>query len=151
MSKDHGDRAEAYVVARIRCPNCKARLFRLPQSFPMYDVQCSKCLFRAQVKSASCKPKSQIFGGGWSMMEKNLRTGHFVPPLIVTFRWRSSKGATRHVVMFFPFLTRENLRKRTRSDNGSHPGYKEFNYVNLLRDDVPRRVLQGKLPAKSSD
>jgi hypothetical protein len=133
-------------VARVRCPNCKAKLFRLPPSFPMYDVQCSKCVFRAQVKSALCKPKSQIFGGGWSMMEKNTRTGQFVPPLIVNFRWRRPSGSAGQVVVFFPFLTKDNLKPRVRSESGSHPGYKEFNYVNLLDDQVPKIVLQGHLP-----
>ena len=45
---------------------------KLPAGYPIYDVQCTACAFRAQVKSANSKPKNEIFGTGWDIMEKTL-------------------------------------------------------------------------------
>lgn len=136
-----GRAGEADIVRLIRCPNCGCRLMPLPRSYPLYDVQCTGCLFRAQVKTNNCKPKSRIFGSGWDILSKNRRAGHLVPPLIVNFKWVEG-GRKRRRVMFFPFLSTSNLQPRVRSKRGQRPQYKEFNYVGLLDETTPRVVLR---------
>jgi len=64
LRKSRGDQGEDEVVQKVKCPNCRSKLMKLPPSFPLYDVQCTRCLFRAQIKSARCKPKNEIFGAG---------------------------------------------------------------------------------------
>jgi hypothetical protein len=99
-------------------------------------------MFRAQVKTVRfAPPKDQIFGAGWDVLEKTLKTGQLIPPLLVNFQW--SAGATtraRQEVHFFPFLTKDNVRKRQRSEGGQRPGYREFNYVGLLKAPQIRLV-----------
>jgi len=114
---------------------------KLPSSFPLFDVRCVRCLFRAQVKTARCKPKGEIFGAGWSILEKNLKAGHMIPPLIVNFQWKDRSRRIARKVFFFPFLTQQNIRKRQRSKHGRRPEYKEFNYIGLLDKNVPHKVL----------
>lgn len=106
----------------------------LPVGFPLFDVQCTRCMFRAQVKTARCAPpKDQIFGAGWDVLEKTRKTGQLIPPLLVNYQWQdASTGQARHEIYFFPFLTSCNIRRRQRSLDGQRPGYKEFNYVGLL-------------------
>jgi hypothetical protein len=140
-SHDSGQKGESEIVRDVGCPNCGARLMKLPSSFSLFDVQCVRCLFRAQVKTARCKPKGEIFGAGWSILEKNLKAGHMIPPLIVNFQWKDRAHRIRRMVYFFPFLTSDNIRRRQRSKRGKRPGYKEFNYVGLFDDNVPRKLL----------
>jgi DNA-directed RNA polymerase subunit RPC12/RpoP len=140
LARRRGEQGERDIIAKVKCPHCRSRLMQLPPSFPIYDVQCTRCLFRAQVKSARTKPKGELFGGGWEIMEKSLRAGQLVPPLIVNFRWRA-KGKSCQAIYFFPFISKANMRPRTRSRRGRRPGYREFNYVNLLKDNVPRISL----------
>jgi hypothetical protein len=140
-SKQEGNKGETEVVKKVPCPNCGSKLMKLPVSYPLFDVQCTKCLFRAQIKTNNCKPKDQIFGAGWDIMDKNLRTGQLIPPLIVNFKWKEGQKQKR-TVLFFPFLTKKNLRAKTRSQNGSRPGYREFNYIGLMSDNIAKIVLK---------
>ena len=48
-----GDIGEKEVVDLVPCPNCKKSLMQLPSNYPLYDVQCEGCSFRAQVKYLS--------------------------------------------------------------------------------------------------
>jgi len=91
-------------------------------------------MFRAQIKTLRCAPlKDQIFGAGWDILEKTLKSGHLIPPLLVNFQWSDeAPGKNQQEVYFFPFLTLDNLKRRQRSNDGAHPNYKEFNYVGLL-------------------
>lgn len=144
MARSHesGTAGEIEVVEAIRCPNCRSPLMTLPPSFPLFDVQCTRCLFRAQVKTARCRPKAEIFGAGRDVLEKNCKAGHLVPPLIVNFQWVDKKTRrSKRKVYFFPFLTLCNLRFRIRSPEGARPGYREFNYVNLFDENVPKMLL----------
>jgi hypothetical protein len=138
---DSGAAGEREIVRKIPCPNCRRALMPLPRSFPLFDVQCTGCMFRAQVKTARCAPKDQIFGAGYEVLEKSLKAGQLLPPLIVNFRWTAQNGVKRQEVWFFPFLTRENIAPRTRSSEGHRPGYREFNYVGLKGENLPRRLL----------
>jgi len=136
-SGESGTKGEKDVVAAVGCPNCRSKLMLLPPGFPLFDVQCTRCMFRAQVKTVRAAPlKDQIFGAGWDVLEKTLKTGQLIPPLLLNFHWRDAAGDNRQEVYFYPFLTKDNVRKRQRSLTGLRPGYKEFNYVGLL--DVPQ-------------
>jgi len=74
-----GDVGEAEIVKLVPCPNCSKPLMSLPRNYPMYDVQCTGCTFRAQVKTNNSKPKSQIFGAGWDIIEKVMKAGFVIP------------------------------------------------------------------------
>ena len=146
MSKPHvsGAKGELEIINDYKCPNCNSKLLRLPASFPLFDVQCQRCLFRAQVKTTTdCAPKDQIFGAGWDILEKNLKAGHLIPPLIVIFNWQDKKTKKLNKkIFFFPFLTeKKNIHHRKRSHKGKRPGYPEFNYIGLRDETVPKMVL----------
>jgi DNA-directed RNA polymerase subunit RPC12/RpoP len=140
MSKNklHGDQGELDVVDLIPCPNCGKRLMGLPPNYPLYDIQCTGCSFRAQVKTNITKPKPIIFGAGWDIMEKVLKSGFMVPPLFVNFKW-NEKGRKKQEVRFYPFVPKGNLRKYQLSPRARRANYKMFNYVGL--DRLPYFVL----------
>lgn len=127
-----GDAGEQFVVERVRCPNCNHALQLLPASYPLFDVQCTACLFRAQVKSPGHKPTSRIRGAGWSILSGALRTGAPVPPLIANFQWNEG-GSVHREVRFYPFVPRAHLKPRALSTNPEHPRahYQMFDYVGL--------------------
>lgn len=144
---ESGQTGERDVVRLVRCPNCDSKLMRLPPQFPIYDIQCTRCLFRAQVKSVAGKPRDELFGGGYAIRERYKRTGGLPAPLIANFHWKE-RGVMRREVYFFPFLTDANIRRRRRSAESAHPGYREFNYFGLLGDQVARvRLLPKAVPA----
>ena len=61
-NKVNGDAGEQDVVDKVPCPNCGKKLMLLPPNYPMCDVQCTGCNFRAQIKTNRHKPMSEIFG-----------------------------------------------------------------------------------------
>ncbi len=63
-NKKAGDLGEKEVVEKVSCPNCGKRLMQLPPNYPLYDLQCSSCSFRAPVKTNKSKPKDEIFRAG---------------------------------------------------------------------------------------
>lgn len=132
----NGTAGERWVTKRVRCPSCRSKLMLLPPGFPLFDVQCTRCVFRAQVKSNRCKPRDQIFGAGWEILDRSLRTGQLVPPLLVNYEWSDkATGKERHEVWFYPFLTKANIRQQKLSKGA----FKQFNYVGL--DGAPRKRL----------
>ncbi len=96
-----GDMGEKEVVALVKCPNCGKKLMQLPKNYPLYDVQCEGCSFRAQVKTNNCKPKNIIFGAGWDIIEKVLKSGFLPPQLIVNFKWNEKKQE-KQLILFYP-------------------------------------------------
>lgn len=92
-NKDIGHSGELDVVEKVPCPNCGKRLMQLPPNYPLYDLQCTGCSFRAQVKTNNCKPKDVIFGAGWEIMDKVMKSGFTVPPLIANFSVESKEEA----------------------------------------------------------
>ena len=60
-NKESGDDGEKEVCGFVPCPNCGKKLMLLPPNYPLYDVQCTGCSFRAQVKTNNTRPKAQIF------------------------------------------------------------------------------------------
>jgi hypothetical protein len=134
-NKTVGDIGEKEVVQYVPCPNCQSKLMLLPESFPMYDVQCSRCLFRAQVKTINSKPKSSIFGAGWDIFEKVLKAGYLTPQLIVNFKWKSKNGGLCQEIRFYPFIAKGNVQKYQLSEKAKRANYWMFRYIKL--DKIP--------------
>ncbi len=138
INKQFGDLGEKEVVELIPCPNCSKELMLLPPSYPLCDVQCSGCSFRAQIKTNQSKPKSEIFGAGWDILDKVLKSGYLMPPLITNFKWIDSLGS-HHEIRLYPFVTKKNLKVRKLSETARRANYKMFNYVGL--DTLPHFIL----------
>lgn len=125
-----GTVGEQEVVDHVPCPNCGKSLLKLPRNYPMYDVQCTGCSFRAQVKTNQSKPKDEILGAGWEIVDKVMKAGFMIPPLIAHFRWVEN-GVQKRRVLFYPFIPRANLKKRQLAPTARRANYKMFNYVGL--------------------
>lgn len=102
----------------------------LPVSYPLFDVQCTGCSFRAQVKTNNSKPKDVIFGAGWDIMEKVLKSGYTVPPLIANFKWKEG-GTNKQEIRLYPFIPKVNLVKRQLAPTARRANYKMFDYKGL--------------------
>ena len=133
-NKSAGDLGEKEVIDLIKCPSCGNKLVLLPQGFPLYDIQCSRCMFRAQVKTNNTKPKGVIFGAGWDIYNKVLKAGYLAPPLIVNFKWETKDGKHREI-RFYPFIPKTNIKKYTLSPTAKRANYKMFRYEFL--NDIP--------------
>ena len=129
-----GDKGEKEVVELVPCPNCLKALMPLPKNYPLYDVQCVGCNFRAQVKTNNSKPKNQIFGAGWDIMEKVLKSGFITPPLIANFKWEDKKGRHQEI-RFYPFIPKKHLKMHKLSPTARRANYKMFNYIGI--DKIP--------------
>ncbi len=131
MSKDNnqsiGNYGEMEVVKLVKCPSCNKDLMILPKGYPLYDIQCKACNFRSQIKTNSTKPKDIIRGAGWDVMEKVLKSGFLVPPLIVNFKWQQA-GIEKQEIRFYPFIRKGNLKKYTANIKSRDRVYKMFNY-----------------------
>ena len=127
-SKECGDSGECEVVEKVPCPNCGRKLMLLPTGYPLVDIQCTGCFFRAQVKTNNSKPCDTIFGAGWDIMNKTLKAGYQVPQLIVNFKWKSGQE-----IRFYPFIPKEHLRKRVLSPQAKRANYAMFNYIGLSK------------------
>lgn len=139
--KESGDLGELEVINLVPCPNCKKKLMVLPPNYPLYDVQCVGCSFRAQVKTNNGKPKPIIFGAGWDIIEKVLKSGYMVPALIANFKWRE-KAEERQEIRFYPFIPKINLKMRTLSSTAKRANYRMFNYIGI--DKLPYFILYKK-------
>lgn len=123
--RSSGDAGELEIIKRVGCPNCGKSLMKLPPNYPLYDLQCTGCAFRAQVKTSQSKPKQQIFGAGWEIIEKVLKSGFMVPPLFVNFVWKE-KRKTRREIRFYPFIPKANLKKYKLSAQARRANYWMF-------------------------
>lgn len=141
LNKQFGDAGEKEVVDLVPCPNCGKELMILPPNYPLFDVQCSGCSFRAQIKTNRSKPKKEIFGAGWEIMDKVLKSGFITPPLIANYKWTDKEGEHQEV-RFYPFVPKKNLKTRILSPTARRANYKMFNYVGL--DKLPHFVLYQK-------
>jgi Dam-replacing family len=139
MAQGHinGELGEKEVVKLACCPNCGKKLMQLPKNYPLFDLQCSGCSFRAQVKSSKSKPQNQIRGAGWLIMDKVLKSGYTVPPLIVNYKWKEGKNK-KHQIHLFPFIPKENLKSSLRNIR-NREGYEMFDYIGLSK--LPQFVL----------
>lgn len=130
LNQQCGSNGEKEVVHLIKCPNCGKSLVLLPPNYPIYDVQCSACSFRAQIKTNNSKPRDVVFGAGWQIMDKVLKAGFLPPPLIVNFKWKEN-GRNKHKILFYPFIPKKNLVKRKLSETARRANYEMFNYKGL--------------------
>ncbi len=140
-NKENGDVGEQDVVDLVPCPNCGKGLMLLPKNYPLYDVQCTGCLFRAQVKTNGSKPKPVIFGAGWDIIEKVMKSGYMVPPLITNFKWKDKEGDHQEI-RFYPFVPKVNLKMHKLSETARRANYKMFNYIGI--DEIPFFTLYKK-------
>lgn len=138
LNKQFGDEGEKEVVDRVPCPNCAKELMVLPPNYPLFDIQCSGCSFRAQVKTNKSKPKAVIFGAGWEIMDKVLKSGFITPPLITNFKW-TEKGENKQEICFYPFVPKKNLHKYKLSSTARRANYWMFRYTGL--DKLPHFTL----------
>lgn len=127
-----GDAGEQDIVDKVPCPNCDKKLMLLPPSYPMCDVQCTGCNFRAQIKTNLSRPKAEIFGAGWDITDKVLKSGYLMPPLIANYKW-TNKAGDRQEVRFYPFIPKANLKKRQLLATARRANYRMFNYIGLDR------------------
>jgi ssDNA-binding Zn-finger/Zn-ribbon topoisomerase 1 len=141
QNKLNGNNGELEIVQKIPCPNCGKSLMLLPKNYPLYDVQCTGCNFRAQVKTNQSKPKSTIFGAGWDIMEKVLKSGFMVPPLIANFKWKE-KEEEHQEIRFYPFIPKNNLKMHQLSPVARIANYKMFNYIGI--DKLPYFIMYKK-------
>ena len=130
INKQSGNEGEADVTKNISCPNCGKKLMLLPPNYPLYDTQCVGCSFRAQIKTNQSKPKGIVFGAGWDIMEKVLKSGFMVPSLFLNFIWEE-RGIKHQEVRFYPFVPKKNLRKYTLSPKARRANYRMFNYIGM--------------------
>jgi len=64
-----------------------------------------------------------------------------MPPLIANFKWKE-KGKEHQEILFYPFIPKENLKKRQLSPTARRANYKMFNYTGL--DKLPYFILYKK-------
>lgn len=147
-NKENGDKGELEVCDLVPCPNCQNKLMVLPPNFPMYDVQCTRCTFRAQVKTNNSKPKNIIFGAGFDIYDKVLKAGFLSPPLLVNFKWTTEKGSYQRII-FYPFVAKGNIRKYTLAPTAKRANYKMFRYEKL--DKIPNMVMYEKFDPLSGE
>lgn len=140
-NKDSGDKGEKEVVDLVPCPNCNKSLMVLPKNYPLYDVQCVGCSFRAQVKTNNSSPKRIIFGAGWDIVSKVMKSGYMVPPLITNFKWKDKEGIHQEI-RFYPFIPKMNLKMRQLSPTARRANYKMFNYIGI--DEIPSFLMYKK-------
>lgn len=140
-NKLSGDVGEHEIVALIPCPNCGKKLMILPPNYPLFDVQCTGCSFRAQVKTNLSMPKAVIFGAGWEIMDKVLKSGYLTPPMIANFKWVEN-GVGKQEIRFYPFVPKSNLRKYRLSPVARRANYWMFHYIDL--DKLPYFTLYRK-------
>lgn len=140
-NRQSGDKGEKEVISLIRCPNCEKKLMLLPQNFPLYDVQCTGCSFRAQIKTNMSKPRNVVFGAGWQIMDKVLKSGFIMPPLIINFKWIEN-GKKKQEIRFYPFVPKKNLNKYKLSEKARRANYWMFTYTGL--DQLPNFVVYSK-------
>jgi hypothetical protein len=140
-NKINGDQGELDVVELVVCPNCGKKLMTLPKNYPLYDVQCSGCSFRAQVKTNQCKPKGIILGAGWEIMDKVPKSGFITPSLFTNFKW-IEKEVAKQEIRFYPFIPKSCLKKYKLSPTAKRANYKMFNYVGL--DKLPYFIVYTK-------
>ena len=139
--KESGNSGEQEIVKLIPCPNCGKKLMKLPINYPLYDVQCTGCSFRAQVKTNQSKPKSVVFGAGWQIMSKVLKSGYMTPPLFLNFKW-VEKGIPKQEIRFYPFVPKKNLSNYTLSPTARRANYEMFTYVGM--DKLPYFLVFNK-------
>ncbi len=136
-NKERGDQGENDIIEKVLCPNCSKKLMLLPPNYPLVDVQCTNCIFRAQVKTVNSKPKGTLFGAGWEIMNKVLKSGYLIPATFINFKWEEHQE-----IRFYPFIPRSNLSPYQLSPEARRANYKMFRYEGM--DKLPYFVSFSK-------
>ena len=133
-SQDVGNRGELEVIAKVKCPNCGKKLMRSHERVTPWLMRSgTACHFRAQIKTQQSKPQNVIFGAGWDILDKTLKSGYQIPPLIVNFKWHDGQE-----IIFYPFIPRTNIKPKNAKVRGT--AYKMFNYIGLK--NLPTLLIQ---------
>lgn len=122
-----GEEAEKDVVKSVTCPNCQDRLELLPRNNPLFDVQCKRCIFRAQVKAGKNPKVGTLYGASWEIMNKTTKSGYSIPQLIIVFKWQEN-DRQKQEIRFYPFIQKDNLKPWKKSKSRIT---QTFNYVRL--------------------
>lgn len=130
-NKITGDVGELEVCELIPCPNCGSKLALLPPSFPLADILCTRCQFRAQVKTVSKKPSDSILGAGYDIYEKVFKAGYLLPPLFTNFKWTDKNGDLKQEIRFYPLISKKNIQSYVLSDKAVRANYRMFRYIGL--------------------
>jgi hypothetical protein len=133
-----GAQAERFVVQYLSCQSCGSSLRELPVGYPLFDVECVRCLFRAQVKRVKAGPRDRLRGGSFDLVSHHLKTGHLLPPLFVCFGWETG-AATPGEVWFFPLVPAKNVKARILSERHSTPGRRMAEFVGMRA--LPHSVI----------
>jgi len=123
-----GMSGESEIIHKIKCPNCGKPLIKLPPNYPLFDIQCSACSFKAQVKTSNGTTLKTVLGAGWDVMKHCTKAGMLIPPLIVNMKKLKK-------ILFFPFIPKNNLNHYQLSATARRANYKMFNYRDL--DKLP--------------
>jgi hypothetical protein len=116
---ESGERAEQFVVEKVRCPSCGSRLHRYGGNRPLRDVLCSRCDFQAQVKSIRAPARNRIRGAGPRM--KGLKeSGGMVPAHFFVWEWNAAVRSAR-AIDFVPFIPWSALDFRVLPETMSRP------------------------------
>ena len=91
-----------------------------------------RLLIQSTGKTVKSKPKDVIRGAGWDIIEKVLKAGFMIPPLLVNFKWKT-KGIRKQKIHFYPFIPKANLKKYQLSPTAIQANYKMFNYIGLSK------------------
>jgi len=140
-SAARGVEAEAFVVARIPCPSCGHALRAMAPGYPLYDVECTRCLLRAQVKRILAGPRDRIRGASWDVIAHHFKTGHLVPPMFACWGWPTGTPEPSEV-WFFPLIPTSHLKMRVLSERHKTPGRRMAEYVDMR--GVPHFVVFGE-------
>jgi hypothetical protein len=93
------------------------------------------------VKTNLSKPKNEIFGAGWEIMDKVLKSGFITPSLLANFKW-TENGKERQIIQFYPFIPKKNLKKRFTTIKKSRRELWMFNYTGL--NELPHLTVYKK-------
>jgi hypothetical protein len=99
------------VVAHALCPYCGKTLACLPTATPVYDVACTRCEFRAQVKSVETPPRPRIRGASARPLAGLRLAGKLSPPIIVVWGWNGVERTAQSITLF-PLVPWANIRER---------------------------------------
>lgn len=112
---ESGERAVEFVLTQIKCPYCEKALIDLPRATPVYDVACSRCEFRAQVKSVETPRRKRIRGASARPLAGLRWAGKSSPPLIVVWGW-DGKNRSAEQVTLYPLVPWRHVRERALPD-----------------------------------
>jgi|ERR1039458_3979989 hypothetical protein len=128
---ESGERAVEFVLAQVKCPYCGKTLIDLPRATPVYDVACSRCEFRAQVKSVETRKRSRIRGASARPLAGLRLAGKLSPPLSVVWEWDGTVRSAAEISLF-PLVPWSHLHERAPPANHAMmPGRLMVDYHDL--------------------